>query len=42
VILIDNETGREVRPLVVDQNTGNRLTGRRLRMGRKQDVGALS
>jgi DNA-binding HxlR family transcriptional regulator len=42
VILIDTETGREVRPLVVDQNTGNRLTGRRLRMGRKQDVGGLS
>jgi DNA-binding HxlR family transcriptional regulator len=38
VILIDNETGREVRPVVVDENTGIRLTGRRLRMGRKKDV----
>ena len=38
VILVDHETGREVRPLVVDENTGNRLTGRRLRMRRKQDV----
>src|SRR3984885_2771714 len=28
VILVDNETGREVRPLVVDENTGVRLSGR--------------
>jgi hypothetical protein len=39
VILVDNETGREVRPVVVDENTGIRLVGRRLRMGRKKDVG---
>jgi hypothetical protein len=36
VILIDNETGNEVRPMMVDENTGVRLAGRRLRMGRKQ------
>ena len=42
VILVDYETDSEVRPLVVDENTGNRLTGRRLRMRRKHDVGALS
>ena len=36
--LVDHETGREVRPLVVDENTGNRLTGRRLRMSRKPRV----
>jgi len=35
MILIDHETGREVRPLIVDENTGNPLAGRRLRMGRK-------
>ncbi len=39
IILVDNETGREVRPLVVDENTGTRLTGRRLRMTRKAHVG---
>jgi DNA-binding HxlR family transcriptional regulator len=38
VILVDNETGVEVRPLVVDENTGTRLTGRRLRMSRKPKV----
>jgi DNA-binding HxlR family transcriptional regulator len=42
VILVDYETDSEVRPLVVDENTGIRLTGRRLRMRRKHDVGALS
>jgi hypothetical protein len=42
VILVDNETGREVRPLVVDENTGQRLTGGRLRLGRKRDVDARS
>ena len=42
VALIDRETGREVRPMVVDENTGNRLAGRHLRVGRKQDVSAPS
>ena len=42
VILVDNETGREVRPVVVDENTGTRLTGRRLRMGRRKDVSVES
>jgi DNA-binding HxlR family transcriptional regulator len=36
IILVDAETGREVRPMMVDENTGVRLAGRRLRMGRKQ------
>jgi hypothetical protein len=26
--------------VIVDENTGTRLTGRRLRMGRKKDVAA--
>jgi len=42
LILVDHETGREVRPLVVDETTGNSLTGRRLRVSRKQNVAARS
>jgi DNA-binding HxlR family transcriptional regulator len=32
VILVDHETGNEVRPLMVDENTGQRLEVRRLRV----------
>ncbi len=34
VVLVDHETGREVRPLVVDEHTGKRLDVRRLRVAR--------
>jgi DNA-binding HxlR family transcriptional regulator len=42
VILVDNETGREVRPLVVDENSGNRLAGRRLHVARKPHASPAS
>ena len=32
--LYDRETEREVRPLVIDENTGNRLDVRRLKVGK--------
>ena len=32
--LVDHETGREVRPVVVDEHTGKRLDVRRLRVAR--------
>jgi DNA-binding HxlR family transcriptional regulator len=32
LMLLDHETGREVRPLMVDENTGERLDVRRLRV----------
>ena len=32
VMLVDQETGREIRPLVVDEHTGKRLDVRRLRV----------
>ncbi|MFI5352017.1 MAG: winged helix-turn-helix transcriptional regulator [Candidatus Binatales bacterium] len=34
IILVDHETGREVRPLMVDENTGQPLDVRRLRVTR--------
>ena len=34
VMLIDHETGHEVRPVVVDEHTGKRLDVRRLRVSR--------
>jgi DNA-binding HxlR family transcriptional regulator len=36
VILVDHETGDEVRPVVVDEQTGKRLDVRRLRVSRAQ------
>jgi DNA-binding HxlR family transcriptional regulator len=38
VVLVDHETGREVRPAVVDENTGVRLDVRRLRVRRVRDA----
>src|SRR3954453_1825356 len=32
VVLVDSETGHEVRPMVVDEHTGKRLDVRRLRV----------
>jgi hypothetical protein len=32
VVLVDHETGSEVRPVVVDEHTGQRLDVRRLRV----------
>jgi len=40
VILVDHETGREVRPLVVDENTGQRLDVRHLRVARARGAAA--
>ncbi len=34
LVLLDRDTGREVRPAVVDENTGARLDVRRLRVSR--------
>jgi hypothetical protein len=34
VMLVDPDTGAEVRPVVVDENTGKRLDVRRVRVGR--------
>ena len=34
VVLVDRETRREVRPVVVDEGTGERLDVRRVRLGR--------
>jgi DNA-binding HxlR family transcriptional regulator len=34
VMLVDPDTGAEIRPVVVDENTGKRLDVRRLRVGR--------
>lgn len=34
VMLVDHETGREVRPVVVDEHTGKRLDVQRLRVAR--------
>jgi hypothetical protein len=34
VMLVDHETGDEVRPVVVDEHTGKRLDVRRLRVAR--------
>ena len=36
VVLVDHETGSEVRPLVVDEHTGRRLDVRRLRVSSAQ------
>jgi hypothetical protein len=33
-MLVDPDTGAEIRPVVVDENTGKRLDVRRLRVGR--------
>ena len=33
-MLVDHETGDEVRPVVVDEHTGKRLDVRRLRVAR--------
>ncbi len=38
IVLVDRETGREVRPLVVDENTGQPLDVRRLRVARAKAV----
>jgi len=40
VILVDHETGREVRPLMVDENTGQRLDVRHLRVARARGAAA--
>jgi DNA-binding HxlR family transcriptional regulator len=37
VVLVDHESGREVRPVVVDEHTGARLDVRRLRVGLAPD-----
>jgi DNA-binding HxlR family transcriptional regulator len=34
VMLVDPDTGAEIKPVVVDENTGKRLDVRRLRVGR--------
>jgi len=39
VMLVDHESGREVRPAVVDEHTGERLDMRRLRMVAKPGRG---
>jgi len=39
VVLLDRETGREVRPAVVDEHTGERLDIRRLRAASKPGRG---
>jgi DNA-binding HxlR family transcriptional regulator len=38
VQLVDRETGRELRPVVVDENTGERLELRRVRMAARKRV----
>lgn len=40
VQLIDRETGREIRPVVVDENTGQRLDLRRVRMAARKHAEA--
>jgi DNA-binding HxlR family transcriptional regulator len=40
IVLVDHETGREVRPLMVDENTGQPLDVRRLRVTRGRSAAA--
>jgi DNA-binding HxlR family transcriptional regulator len=40
VVLVDRDTGGEVRPVVIDENTGQRLDVRRLRVSRAPNSSA--